>query len=590
MKKNLLLVLSVLFFVSHSYSQANCGANVPVFNVDFTGLASGTIWQSPWVVRNDTACCGAVTPNRCLKFIVTTDTNTTGITLEFMYGAIPNGALYFQIDCGTPVSFSDTGSITPGIHEVTFCKPGNNVNGYRITSIGTPPDIAGQVYLDNNSNCIHDIGEAYLQNIPVNLLDNLLNVVAISYTNLHGDFSFRAAPGTYTLEITAAQAASAGYNLSCPMSGQISVPSIPSLNNYFGLTCVAATFDLAAHLNSQVFRPGAHAYFYPHITNTGCTPIQPQAKLILDDTNITYLSSLVPPDTISGDTLIWNVPISMAYNSYLSLYFVTVGVDTTATIGDTVCATFIVEPVAGDANPANNTLTFCSSVHSSYDPNEKEVVPQGDVLPNTEFTYTIYFQNTGNDTALDIFIIDTISTNLDIRTFQPIFSSHPYTVQVYSGNVVRFIFDNIYLPDSNVNEPASHGFIQYKIHTLPGLTTGTQISNTADIYFDFNPAVVTNTTLNVINAAASIGENQSTHISVYPNPATDELKIDNGKLKIESVAIYDVIGKPILSFSFTKGLTSATTSLNISLISSGIYFVRIKTSSGYNTQKLIIQH
>jgi uncharacterized repeat protein (TIGR01451 family) len=589
-KKIVCTAVIILFSFSISYSQANCGANVPVFNVDFTGLASGTVWQSNWVSRNDT-CCGDSSPVRCVKFIVTTDTNTTGIVLGFFNGAIPPGAVYFRIDCGAPININDTGSIAPGTHEVTICKPGNNFNQYSITSIGTPPDIAGKIYVDINSNCNYDVGEAFLQNIPVNLLDNALNVVAVSYTNMTGDFSFRAAPGTYTLEITAAQAASAGYNLSCPPTGQINVPSVPSLSNYFGLTCVSAAFDLSAHLNSQIFRPGAHGYFYPRISNTGCTLVQPQAKLILADTNITYVTSTITPTFISGDTLIWNVPVSVAGNSYYPLDYVTVDVDTTATIGDTVCATFIVEPVAGDANPANNTVTFCSPIRSSWDPNEKEVVPQGSVPPNTEFTYTLHFQNTGTDTALDVFIIDTINPNLDIRTFQPVFSSHPYTVQIYSGNVARFVFDNIYLPDSNINEPASHGFIEYKIHTLPGLTTGTQITNTAYIYFDFNPAVITNTTLNVIDLFMSVNENQVVPVSIYPNPATKELRINpehsGAGLKIEKIEIYNVVGRKVQELK-TKSQEQIV--VDVSSLSPGMYFVKVKTADEETVQKLIVQH
>jgi hypothetical protein len=58
---------------------------------------------------------------------------------------------------------------------------------------------------------------------------------------------------------------------------------------------------------------------------------------------------------------------------------------------------------------------------------------------------------------------------------------------------LKFLFPNILLPDSNTNEVASHGFIQYSVKLNAGLPEGTLISNRADIYFDFNQPVLTNT-------------------------------------------------------------------------------------------------
>jgi len=58
-----------------------------------------------------------------------------------------------------------------------------------------------------------------------------------------------------------------------------------------------------------------------------------------------------------------------------------------------------------------------------------------------------------------------------------------------------FHFENILLPDSTVNEPASHGFVQFRINQLTDNPIGTVIENTADIYFDLNKAIVTNTVM-----------------------------------------------------------------------------------------------
>ena len=64
--------------------------------------------------------------------------------------------------------------------------------------------------------------------------------------------------------------------------------------------------------------------------------------------------------------------------------------------------------------------------------------------------------------------------------------------------MVEFNFDNILLPDSIVNEPGSHGYVKYGIKANAGLADFTAVQNTANIYFDFNPAIITNTTSNTL--------------------------------------------------------------------------------------------
>jgi hypothetical protein len=63
------------------------------------------------------------------------------------------------------------------------------------------------------------------------------------------------------------------------------------------------------------------------------------------------------------------------------------------------------------------------------------------------------------------------------------------------GGIVRFVFENIMLPDSNVNEATSHGFVKFTIHPRSDVPLGTSIPNSAAIYFDFNEPVITNTSI-----------------------------------------------------------------------------------------------
>ena len=77
---------------------------------------------------------------------------------------------------------------------------------------------------------------------------------------------------------------------------------------------------------------------------------------------------------------------------------------------------------------------------------------------------------------------------------------------------------------------------------------------------------------------------RATSLRVYPNPTTGELRIENGELRIDNVEIFDVFGK-IHSSPVTRH--SSLITINISHLPAGIYFVKIKTENGYQTQKII---
>jgi uncharacterized repeat protein (TIGR01451 family) len=163
-------------------------------------------------------------------------------------------------------------------------------------------------------------------------------------------------------------------------------------------------------------------------------------------------------------------------------------------------------------NPSfsNYISNYCGILRASYDPNDKQVTPTGvgalgaiDSNSSLPMTYTIRFQNTGNDTAINVVIRDTLSSNLEIPTINTTSNTHPYTFQVLSGGVAVWTFQNIMLVDSATNEPLSKGSISYTINQKPNLAYGTQIKNTAFIYFDFNAPIITNTVLNTINTAVA---------------------------------------------------------------------------------------
>ena len=239
--------------------------------------------------------------------------------------------------------------------------------------------------------------------------------------------------------------------------------------------------------------------------------------------------------------------------------------------------------------------SHCDEVIASYDPNDKKAFPYGvgnqHFISNSDpLNYKIRFQNTGNDTAFYVSIRDTLSEHLKVSSVISGASSHPYEFEVFGQGVLEWRFKDILLPDSNVNEPKSHGFVEFTVNLKPNLPNGTVIENDAAIYFDFNAPVITNSTYHTVGKlgkdylvwlSTEDGAYSNLELNVYPNPSSNQVFIDlNGLSNGETVQveIFDLSGKKVLNEQYTGN----TLSLPANTLTKGMYLIRVS-----NTDKVI---
>ena len=252
--------------------------------------------------------------------------------------------------------------------------------------------------------------------------------------------------------------------------------------------------------------------------------------------------------------------------------------------------------------------THCLEIRGSYDPNDKQAFPKGFtsqhiIAPNTRLDYLVRFQNTGNDTAIGVYVIDTLDTNLNPESLEMGAASHNYELSmqtVKSGKTfLRWQFNNIMLPDSNTNEPKSNGFIQYRISPKANLPLGTKVRNHAEIYFDFNPPIITNQTLttydnrifkdSTLNSRVQILFTTQTAmtldqlgVKLYPNPVTQN-QLTASFSNPGKLVLYDAQGKVV----FSKDKIEGTQTLPLEL-QSGFYTARIVTAKGSLVHKVLV--
>ncbi len=345
---------------------------------------------------------------------------------------------------------------------------------------------------------------------------------------------------------------------------------IDSLND-FAFQPIPNQNDLVIDLTVGAMRPGFSGTAVVTLRNVGTTNKAGNVDVILNDPNITIDTVIPASGSINNNSAIisynltpaqqqtWWIGYTLSPNALLGTF-----VQSVATAADPT-----------DLTPLNNSDTVTTTVTGSYDPNNKLVTPEGDLNVNTvaagiDLEYTINFQNTGTDTAFTVVVTDSIHPLLDLSTFELKSTSHPVVVNIQDRQI-WFRFYNILLPDSNVNEPMSHGYIRYRIRPLSNSPVGSIISNTAYIYFDFNQPIITNTTFNEVVLPSSLQETNSTNFSVFPNPATDGVLNIASAENLESVSVYDVSGRLVFQQS---NVVSGITKLDLRHIKSGAYLLK----------------
>jgi len=238
--------------------------------------------------------------------------------------------------------------------------------------------------------------------------------------------------------------------------------------------------------------------------------------------------------------------------------------------------------VALDENPNDNISTLHQTVVNSFDPNNKICMEGFNVSTNYINNYVHYiinFENNGTANAQNIVVRDVIDiSKFDISTLVPIASSNNVKTRVINSNIVEFIFENINLPFDDAN---NDGYIAFKIKTKPTLLVGDIFSNTANIFFDYNFPIVTNSYSTTIQNSLDLQQNNFVNdITVYPNPVKNilQFKTENNIIKVE---IYDIAGRIISSNSINEK------KINLSELKTGNYILKLYTDKGIKNIKII---
>jgi len=298
------------------------------------------------------------------------------------------------------------------------------------------------------------------------------------------------------------------------------------------------------------------------------------------------------PTYFDGDTMVWAFDDLLPFQQE-QIYLQIQMPDETWADSTIIFQAFIDQWQGNDVNRLDEDIA-AQILLCSFDPNDKVGKSSGETrngesLFQDPLEYTIRFQNTGNDTAFTIVIRDTLDSQLDLNTFEILGASHAYEFRMKNNGAIEFRFEDILLPDSTINEPLSHGFVSYRIKVKNDLIPLLIISNTAYIYFDFNGAIVTNNTENIlIQRFTSVVEALKTYIKIeaFPNPTQTDIKIRITPpiLGFFRYKIYNSKGQLVLN-----GIMAGNDLLTISFkeMQSGIYWICVENEEKAGILKFV---
>lgn len=447
--------------------------------------------------------------------------------------------------------------------------------------------VSGRVYFDVNTIGIFDETE---KTIPYQKI-RVKETGTIVSTSSDGTFVFETdTPGDYTIELISRSndlelisdsvltltLSNTNYEI-FNKDFRYNVPQINDLNIYVYQSSSAV---VGREVNLQIC-----------IRNKGLKQYEVPVSISFDDSKAEFVKVSRENHETSGNMVTFTLD-SIDVFSYVGVILTLKILPDWQLTGTTFPVYCTVNDGMSDPTPDDNIDSCIVRILNSYDPNDKAVTPtvqeQGYVLMNSELEYKIRFQNKGTAEAQNIYIVDTIEASLDINTFEVVTSSHDMHYSI-NGRVVTFYFDNIMLPYESQDTLGSNGFVVYNIDPVAGLSDNTKVRNTAHIYFDYNPAVVTNTTLStyvfVIPAEeVSVKEVYASKTVVWPVPANEVLNVSTSLSDAVNFRIVDIKGVEFVNQTFSKTIV-----IPVGKLPRGEYFYILTSEGGNDKGKVILK-
>lgn len=465
--------------------------------------------------------------------------------------------------------------------------PNCNVNSYcSFTPGGTFYDISGTTKFDSNNNSC-DASDINYSNLNFSITDGTNTGSFIA--NQSGNYYIPVSAGSHTITPTLENPSY--FNIS-PANITVDFPTQASpFTQDFCVTANGIHHDVEIILiPTTPARPGFDAYYKLVFRNKGNQVENGSVVFAIYDQDVVGFVSSLPNFDLQTTTSIvekfsWNYSNLQPFETREIDIVLNLNspIETPAlNAGDLLSFDAHILIVNMDEYIIDNFFGIRQEVVNSFDPNDKTCL-QGETIAPSEVGnyvhYMIRFENTGTFAAENIVVKDLIDLDkFDIATLVPLNSSHDFYTRI-NGNKVEFVFENINL---DFNDATNDGYVLFKIKTKSTLVVGNSFSNNANIYFDYNFPITTNTYTTTLQTLKTQDFDFGNYFTLYPNPSKNVLNIKTNKgLIINSIEIYNQLGKIVIA------VTNAVNAVDVSNLATGTYFIKINTEKGSANSKFV---
>jgi uncharacterized repeat protein (TIGR01451 family) len=473
---------------------------------------------------------------------------------------------------------------------ISYNLPECVVNSYcSFNPGGTFYTIQGTTKYDANTNGC-DSNDANYSNLKINLTDGTNSGSVIANTS--GNYNLPVSTGTHTLTPVLENPT---YFVVAPSSATVSFPatSSPFTQNF----CVSPN---GMHNDLEVnfipitsASPGYDAIYKIKYKNKGTQAQSGVINLNFQDAVLDLVSSNPAASTTATNVLTYNFSNLQAFESReINIVFNLNSPTETPALNAGSILNFSASITGlADETPLDNVAELNQTVVNAFDPNDKICLEGTNLNPSKigdYLHYKIRFENTGNANATNVVVKDIIDVSkFDMATLLMVATSHDCYTKISEGNKVEFIFENINLPfTANAND----GYVVFKIKSKSNLVAGDQVSNLAQIYFDYNFPITTNTATSNFQTLGLNEFSSSKNFIISPNPTNSVLNISyQGLENVDTIEIIDNLGKMVYTIAALSN-NDFTTTLNLPSLQSGVYVVVLKNNDkNIASEKLIIK-
>lgn len=438
----------------------------------------------------------------------------------------------------------------------------------------------GVTFHDRNNNGVQDEDEPAIGNIRLRLSENGQSISSAA----NGVYATRVNKGNHIIE----PAGLINWYVNANPTAEVTTGT-DSLFVPVPLRPLSNGYDLAVTFATTAWRRGFTNETIVQISNQG-TAKALDGILTLNYPDEGYVVKSSRAYDSSGKSFQWSLPEIKPGETFSVTVTDSIGLQ--AYTGQVLHLGATVSAPGEDLDLSNNTHEEEIVVVGAIDPNDIIASPMGDgpegfIEKKQEITYTIRFENMGSWAATYVFIDNHISPNLDPGSFRMISTSHPASYTLGPDGLLEIAYVHIDLPPAETDSAGAHGYFKYSIRPRTDIHPGEIIRNTAEIVFDFEAPIVTNTTLHTIYRTPE----QIEPPRIYPNPFNPVTRIRFDVLRRSNVTVqvYDITGRLVETLvSSEQPAGTHYVTWNAGNYASGIYLVRMQTDLGVSTQKITL--